>query len=69
MDGKHEGSIIESISKNQWLVNLKMTNVSAYTQIENSFEIDTGSPHFIQFEDKVNKLDVFTGYRLISNIK
>lgn len=60
VDGKHEGNVIESISKNQWLVNLKMANVSAYTQIKNSFEIDTGSPHYIKFVDKVNTLDVFT---------
>lgn len=66
-DGYHEGNVIESISVNQWLVDLKMTNISDYKQINNSFEINTGSPHFINFVEKVNNIDVFTEGKKIRN--
>jgi len=66
-DGYHEGNVIEPISLNQWLVDLKMTDVSNYKQINKSFEINTGSPHFINFVKKVSNIDVFTEGQNIRN--
>ncbi len=59
VDGFHEGNVIESISTNQWLVDLKMSDVSEYKQINESFELDTGSPHLVNFHTEVDAIDVF----------
>lgn len=69
VDGGHEGSVIESISHQQWLVKLKMADVSNYKHINNSFEINTGSPHYIEFVEQINKLDIFTEGKKIRNNK
>lgn len=60
VDGKHEGNVFETISKNQWIINLKMSDVSTYNQINDTYEINTGSPHLIHFVEKIDSLDVFT---------
>ena len=58
VDGKHEGSVLESLSNNQWIVKLKMADVSKINTLKDAYEIDTGSPHYIKFIDKIDTLNV-----------
>ena len=53
-DGMHEGSI-----DTKKIVTLKMIDVIGINKIGNDFELNTGSPHYIQFCKKVAELDVF----------
>lgn len=53
IDGLHEAEIQENIIK------LKMINVEEIKQIENNYELNTGSPHFVKYVENVEKLDVY----------
>jgi diaminopimelate epimerase len=59
VDGKHKGIILDKISNNQWSIKLKMADISHCKQIKGFYEIDTGSPHYIEFVEKVDAMDVF----------
>ena len=52
IDGVHEAS------KNQTLVSLKMLDVSSVHQLNQDFEINTGSPHFIRFVNSIESHDI-----------
>ncbi len=54
IDGEHEAKIFEN-----GIVSLKMKDVSAIEKSGNDFVLDTGSPHFVRFVDKVSDVDVF----------
>lgn len=60
IDGIHEGHICKSISRNQWIVKLKMNNVSEIIKHKDSYEINTGSPHYIKFVKKINTMNVLS---------
>ncbi|MFM7015385.1 MAG: diaminopimelate epimerase [Bacteroidota bacterium] len=54
-DGVHEANITED-----GLVELEMSNVTAIKKIDDTTcELNTGSPHFVQFVNDVHSLDVF----------
>ena len=53
VDGIHTGSI-----DNQGIVTLAMNNVAHIEQHENSFVLNTGSPHFVQFTAEPNALNI-----------
>lgn len=52
IDGIHEARI------NGELIELKMGNVSEVEQGEGYFFIDTGSPHFIEYSDNVQEIEI-----------
>lgn len=54
IDGLHEAEI------NNGTVKLKMIDVSEVKRIDDNFELNTGSPHFVKFVDEVEKMDIFT---------
>lgn len=60
IDGSHEAEIFEN-----GIVSLKMKDVSAIEKSGNDFILDTGSPHFVRFVDKVSDVDVFAEGRKI----
>lgn len=60
IDGEHEAEIFEN-----GIVSLKMKDVSAIEKSANDFILDTGSPHFVRFVDKVSDIDVFTEGRKV----
>jgi diaminopimelate epimerase len=62
VDGLHE-AIIDA---NGW-VNLKMQNVREVEKQENYFFLDTGSPHYVQFTDNLDSIDVVKEGRKIRN--
>ena len=61
IDGIHTASL------NQSIVSLKMSDVSNFDKLEKDYVIHTGSPHYIQFVDKVEQVDVFTQGKSIRN--
>lgn len=63
-DGPHLAEIIDS---SPMIIKLKMSDVASVSTIENSFLIDTGSPHFVQFVDDLDNLDVVKEGRKIRN--
>jgi diaminopimelate epimerase len=60
IDGEHQAAIFEN-----GIVSLKMKDVSAIEKSANDFILDTGSPHFVRFVDKVSDVDVFTEGRKV----
>ncbi len=60
VDGPHE-AIIEADGD----INLKMSDVLHYEQIENDYYLNTGSPHFVRFVDDPDVVDVFNEGRAI----
>jgi len=53
-DGLHSAELLEN-----GMVRLKLNDVSQVIEYsENSFELYTGSPHLIKFENEIDKLDV-----------
>lgn len=60
IDGEHFGSIDA-----QGIVTLKMQNVLSVDREENSFLLNTGSPHYVQFAQNIRQLDVVKEARKI----
>lgn len=61
IDGLHEGEIKNGIVK------LKMVDVSEIKIIEKDFELNTGSPHYIQMVENLENFDVFEIGKSIRN--
>ncbi|NPD45167.1 diaminopimelate epimerase [Lentimicrobium sp. S6] len=57
IDGNHEGRILKE-HPTEKLVELKMSDVHETKSLNNNFEINTGSPHYLDFREEVEKLDV-----------
>jgi diaminopimelate epimerase len=53
-DGLHSGSIDDKKT-----ITLKMSDVAGINKIGKDYELNTGSPHYIQFCNSVAQLDVF----------
>ena len=66
IDGSHEGEIINQENEVS-LVRLKMTDVAQFKTSSNYYEIDTGSPHYINFTNKLKSKDVFKEGKDIRN--
>ncbi len=63
-DGPHSAEII---STSPMVVKLKMTDVKDVSTIENSFLLNTGSPHLVKFVEDLENLDVVKEGRKIRN--
>lgn len=61
IDGEHEATINE---KGDW-VELKMANVSNIEVDPDFYYMDTGSPHYVQFVENIEAVDVFAEGRAI----
>lgn len=61
IDGEHTANLMETN------VALAMKDVSEIHEIENDYLLHTGSPHYIQFVENVQQVDVFTQGRSIRN--
>jgi diaminopimelate epimerase len=62
IDGAHEATI----KKNNWVA-LKMNDVHQITKQGKDFVLNTGSPHYIQAQKKLDQFDVFTNGKKIRN--
>lgn len=62
IDGLHHAIINDDKS-----VSLQMQDVTGIRFLENGFELDTGSPHYVQYVKGLEQLNVFEQGRLIRN--
>jgi diaminopimelate epimerase len=53
IDGKHRATLLENNS-----IRLKLNDVEGITQLVDGYLLNTGSPHFVQFIDGIDTLDV-----------
>ena len=53
IDGEHEGEI-----RSDGLVSLKMKEVDSIENYNNDFVLNTGSPHYVQFTNAVNRIQM-----------
>ena len=63
-DGTHK-AVINSIDNNTLNISLEMNDVSNINENENSYFLDTGSPHHISFVDDIRKVNIFDEGRKI----
>lgn len=63
-DGPHHGRVRHA-STNEFLVELKMNDVNDIQKLNNDFILDTGSPHFVHFVNKLDAIDVVKKGRCI----
>lgn len=61
IDGLHEAEIQGNIVK------LKMIDVEHIKQINDDYELNTGSPHFVKYVEKVESFDVYKNGKEIRN--
>jgi len=54
IDGEHEAYIFKDNS-----VKLKMTDVQNITKTNNFYFLNTGSPHYVQFVENIDKINVY----------
>lgn len=61
IDGVHKATILqEAIQGKVWNVSLEMTDVSDVQFNGKYYFLDTGSPHYVEFVEKVAEIDVVT---------
>jgi diaminopimelate epimerase len=58
IDGEHEFEIISS-NEYSGIVAIKLGDVNGFTQHQNEFFLDTGSPHFVKFVKNISSIDPF----------
>ncbi len=63
-DGIHEAQVISS-GKNESLIRLKMADVSVFSKVNDHYEINTGSPHYVKFVNDPENTDVVNIGRMI----
>lgn len=59
IDGRHDALWSKEI------VELQMQNVSYVKPLENAYELNTGSPHYVSFEKNIDKIDIVPTARSI----
>lgn len=67
IDGIHEAQVISSKQFVEAEVKIKLNDVTGYQKINNTFFIDTGSPHYVKFVDNLKTYDVIKNGRKIRN--
>lgn len=60
IDGPHDGRIMDD-----GLVSIKMKDVPSVERVDEHYVLDTGSPHYVSFQDSVQDLDVVSEARKI----
>lgn len=68
VDGPHDGEIIVQ-NDEATQVRLKMSNVSDYKKDSNVFLLETGSPHYVNFTNQLDKKNVYAEGKEIRNSK
>jgi diaminopimelate epimerase len=58
IDGEHEAKVSPTAIPNEAWVELKMTDVQNVLVQGNTYQLNTGSPHYVRFEDAVESLDM-----------
>lgn len=58
IDGEHEAVYNAAAQEYQAWIELKMTAVDQVELLDNAFVLNTGSPHYVRFDDSVESLDM-----------
>ena len=60
IDGPHEALYLPDFSKEKvdTTVELQLKNVNEISKVGHDFVLDTGSPHYVQFVEKVDKIEI-----------
>lgn len=58
IDGMHEAEILKK-EKDSYEISLKMKDVKGIEKHDDYYVLNTGSPHYVCFRNKVNEMDVF----------
>ncbi len=66
IDGQHEAVIVEDKSDYS-IVKLKMSDVLEIENNKSYFFLNTGSPHYVQYVENIEKFDVINNGRAIRN--
>ncbi|NOR87603.1 MAG: diaminopimelate epimerase [Bacteroidales bacterium] len=66
VDGEHQGRILENQGSEK-MIELQMSDVSEVQEVNGQYVIDTGSPHYLDFQDQVERIDVFKEGKRIRN--
>ena len=67
-DGPHHATVLqETIADKVYDVSLEMTDVKSVETHRGYYFLDTGSPHYVEFTDKVAEMDVVTEGRKTRN--
>ena len=57
-DGIHHAEIL-SHEAHQWQIALQMKDIAEIKSYEDGFFTDTGSPHFVQYKENIDEMDVY----------
>ncbi len=58
-DGEHKAVVsVDENSKDTWNVNLQLSSVSKIEKNSEYYFLDTGSPHYVQFVDNIDEINV-----------
>lgn len=63
-DGTHRTEVV-SVSGEEAVIRLQMMDVEGVRPLGNGFFLDTGSPHYVEFVDDIDKVDVIVKGREI----
>jgi diaminopimelate epimerase len=66
VDGLHQANILRR-KNDLWDVSLQMIDVASIEKNEDSYFMNTGSPHHVEFVDDVQRVDVYSKGKAIRN--
>jgi diaminopimelate epimerase len=67
IDGPHEALYLPNFSKEKATISveLQLKNVNKILKVGNDFVLDTGSPHYVQFVENIDEIDIIKKAHLI----
>ena len=65
IDGEHEATVSETSKQGEVWVELKMIDVQQVEIIDGSYILNTGSPHYVRFEQALDHLDMVAEGRAV----
>ena len=68
IDGEHEAFIVDKKNE-EIIIKLKMKDVDTIQEIDSSFFLNTGSPHYVEYVKDIENIDVFNIGKAIRNHK
>jgi diaminopimelate epimerase len=65
IDGEHQAVVTTAAANGMYQVELKMVNVKKVDIQDHAYILNTGSPHYVRFEEQVDNLDMVVEGRAI----
>ena len=64
IDGKHK-ALIRYRNHADWTIKLSLRDVTSFSLAQQGYVMDTGSPHFVRFEETIDRIDIIKEGRKI----